>query len=208
MVKVTGPGMSLDASGSLAGALVFSKWKGRNYIRQHVIPANPQSDGQVGMRSMFRWLSQVWTNVDPTNEATWDDLAADGVFSNFNAFMQQNQLRWRNFITPTWQWPAPGGMARCATPTIVVTGGIRQVTITYSTATINQNWGIVVMRSTTGGFTPAWTAAKRVCNFWTTGGGTWVDTPLTPGTYYYRFMTFDMGGDYSILGATPSAVVT
>lgn len=46
MAKVTSPLMSLDASGSIAGALTFSKWKGRNYARQLVIPANPQTTGQ------------------------------------------------------------------------------------------------------------------------------------------------------------------
>jgi len=200
--------MSLDASGKLGGSLVFSKWKGRPYARILVTPANPQSGGQVGIRSMFAFLSQNWVILTPTQSASWEDLAAAGVFSPFNAFMQQNQLRWRNAISPTPTWPAPGGMARCATPTIVVTGGIRQVQITFSTATINQNWGLIIFRSTTGGFSPGWTNAKHVSQFIYTAGGTWVDTPLDPGTYYYRFWTFDKGGDYSILGATPSAVVT
>lgn len=51
MAKVTSPLMSLDASGSIAGALTFSKWKGRNYARQLVIPANPQTVGQQESRA-------------------------------------------------------------------------------------------------------------------------------------------------------------
>lgn len=51
MAKVTSPLMSLDASGSIAGALTFSKWKGRNYVRQLVTPANPQTSGQQEVRA-------------------------------------------------------------------------------------------------------------------------------------------------------------
>lgn len=51
MAKVTSPLMSLDASGSIAGALTFSKWKGRNYVRQLVIPANPRTSGQQENRA-------------------------------------------------------------------------------------------------------------------------------------------------------------
>ena len=41
MVKVYGPMMSLDATGTIGKTATFSKWKGRNYVRQRVVPANP-----------------------------------------------------------------------------------------------------------------------------------------------------------------------
>lgn len=208
MVKVNGPMMSMDASGKLADTIVFSKWKGRNYVRNRVIPANPKSGSQVGVRSMFAWLSKYWTLMSAENAATWDDLAAAAVISPFNSFMGHNQERWRNWQSPTPYYPARLGMERAAAPTITATGGVRQVTIAFSTATINENWGIAIMRSTTTGFTPALATVKHVANFWTNAGGSWVDTPLTVGTYYYRFMTFDMGGEYSIIGAEQSATVT
>jgi len=51
MAKVTGPLMSLDASGTVANTTTFSKWKGRNYVRLRVIPQNPQSVAQQAVRS-------------------------------------------------------------------------------------------------------------------------------------------------------------
>jgi len=54
MAKVTGPLMSMDASGKFGGAIVFSKWKGRNTVRQLVIPANPNSAGQETARNRMR----------------------------------------------------------------------------------------------------------------------------------------------------------
>lgn len=50
MAKVTGPLMSMSASGKLGDAIVFSIWKGVAYVRQFVIPANPQSVGQGDQR--------------------------------------------------------------------------------------------------------------------------------------------------------------
>ena len=70
MVRVYGPAMSIDASGTLASTIVFSKWKGRNYIRERVIPANPKSGGQVGMRACFAWLTQQWASI-AAGEPVW-----------------------------------------------------------------------------------------------------------------------------------------
>ena len=106
MAIVKGPAMSLDASGSLAGAIVFSKWKGRNYVRQLVTPANPRSESQTGFRCSMRFLSQIWAGLSAVNKATWEDRAADMIVSEFNAFTSYNQKRWRNFLTPTKEDPA------------------------------------------------------------------------------------------------------
>ena len=47
MAKVTGPLMSMSASGSIAGAITFAIWKGRAYVRQLVIPSNPSTPAQI-----------------------------------------------------------------------------------------------------------------------------------------------------------------
>lgn len=50
MAKVTGPFMSIDASGTFANILTASKWKGRPYMRQRVDPSNPSTAGQIAVR--------------------------------------------------------------------------------------------------------------------------------------------------------------
>lgn len=59
MAKVTGPLMSLDASGTVAETITFSKWKGRNYVRQRVIPSNPQTADQLEGRSILGTLAKA-----------------------------------------------------------------------------------------------------------------------------------------------------
>jgi hypothetical protein len=56
MAKVTGPLMSMDASGKFGGALVFGKWKGRPTVRKLVTPSNPQTADQTAARNAVRCL--------------------------------------------------------------------------------------------------------------------------------------------------------
>jgi len=50
MAKVNGPLLSLGATGQIGKALVYSTWKGLNTVRQHVVPANPNSTAQATQR--------------------------------------------------------------------------------------------------------------------------------------------------------------
>jgi len=50
MAKVTAPLFSLGANGKIGDAIVYFTWKGRNVVRQFLVPANPQSTGQGDRR--------------------------------------------------------------------------------------------------------------------------------------------------------------
>jgi hypothetical protein len=65
MAKVSGPLFSMEASGAYAGSMVFGKWKGRQYVRQLVIPANPNSADQETARNRLRVTGaiQKWVNA-------------------------------------------------------------------------------------------------------------------------------------------------
>lgn len=63
MSKVSAPFLSLDASGTVANTLTASKWKGRNYMRLRIIPANPQTAGQQAVRSILGTLAKACTAV-------------------------------------------------------------------------------------------------------------------------------------------------
>jgi len=65
MAKVTGPLFSMSASGTLGNALVFSGWKGVKYVRQHVIPANPQSEDQGDARMILGGLAKACAPILP-----------------------------------------------------------------------------------------------------------------------------------------------
>lgn len=87
MAKVTAPMLSFGGSGSVANAIVFSKWKGRSYVRQKVTPANPKSAGQTTTRNLFALGNAMW-KVAPTEfVAPWDLFATGQVLTGRNAFL-------------------------------------------------------------------------------------------------------------------------
>jgi hypothetical protein len=209
MVRVTAPALSLDASGSLAGALVFSKWKGRNYVRSLVKPSNPKSGAQVGVRAMFKFLSQEWAQVPAVDQATWEALAEQDVVSTFNAYMKANLLRNRNFLAPSEATPAAVAGLVDAIDTFTATAGERQITIALNTiGPVNGAWGFLLYRSVTTGFTPAFDNLIAVIHATQTTVVNFVDTPLDPDEYFYDAKPFSEDASIGALDGEISATVT
>jgi hypothetical protein len=68
MAKVTGPLMSISASGKLANSLVFFGWKGLNVVRQWLIPANPMSASQGNFRTMLAGTGKAVGKIETDGE--------------------------------------------------------------------------------------------------------------------------------------------
>lgn len=51
--------MSINPSGSIAGLLTASRWKGRPYLRLLVTPSNPQTASQSAVRSVLGAVSKA-----------------------------------------------------------------------------------------------------------------------------------------------------
>ena len=94
--KVTGPLLSLDASGSVASTMVFSRWKGINYVRQRVIPTYSNTFKQNAIRSLITDATQAWKSgdtvgtvvINSTYKAAFDVAAAGLAMSGFNLFIK------------------------------------------------------------------------------------------------------------------------
>jgi len=95
MATVKAPLFGLDASGSLGDAIVFSKWRGRNYVRRHSIPSNPRSPLQVGMRSVFGYITKNFGALTQPQKDAWDALAAPDNITQLNAQVRDAQGRAR-----------------------------------------------------------------------------------------------------------------
>jgi hypothetical protein len=208
MAKLSGPCFSLDASGKLGDTVVFSKWKGRNYARQWLIPANPKSPGQTGIRAMFSMLSQAWYALSSLIKATWDELAAAGNYSAFNAYMRENMLRWRTFTPPTQSYPAAEAHSGTTVATLVTTGGESKVDVSGTLTSGTNQWAVIIFRDDAEITTPMWDNVVAVLPV---DGGTtfqWVDSPLDPGTYHYRAASITDDGVIGTVKADQTAVVS
>lgn len=95
MARTTAPLFSMDASGTVAGAIVFSRWRGRNYVRRHAIPSNPRTGLQTGVRSVFRFLTQWWESFNDVEKGLWVDVGNVKRITGLNAFVAENVKRLR-----------------------------------------------------------------------------------------------------------------
>jgi hypothetical protein len=200
--------MSLEASGSLAGALVFSRWKGRPYVRELVKPANPRSGGQVGIRSMLKFLSQDWENIGASPQASWQDRADAKVISTFNAYMGFNLKRWRDFLGPSDTDPVAVTDVQPTLGALSATAGVRSITVSQAITTAADGWGIAFFRSLTGTFTSTFDKLKHCGKIVGTAAVAFVDSPLAPGTYYYEIRPFTKDGQLGSPSAEVNAVVS
>lgn len=201
--------MSMGASGKLGGALVFSKWKGRPYVRELVKPANPRSGGQVSMRSMIKFLSQEWSDIGSGDKTTWQDPADAKVISNFNAYTSYNAKRNRSFLAPSMAYPAALSDVVDAVDTFTATAGVREVSIVISDLFVEQsNWGYLLFHSTTTGFTPSFSNLLAVIPARAADDVTFVHGPLDPDTYYYDVKAFTLEAVLSALKGEVNGIVS
>lgn len=197
MALSNGPLFSLSASGKLANTLVFSRWKGRPYVRELVTPANPQSAAQVAIRAMMRFLAQYWASMTTGQQASWEDLADAQSISAFNAFTQYNLREWRDFYMPGLQYP----LTRAQTPDALTSwtaGAVgRDIILGATAAAVNgDNLLITIHRSLVTGFTPNWNNCIRVIPCASGDTVQYTDGPLDPDTYYYRAQIGTEDGKY------------
>ncbi len=208
MVKVQGPCFSLGASGKLGGAMVFSRWKGRPYVRELVKPANPKSGGQISMRVMMKFLSQEWSPMGAGSKTSWQAPADAKVVSTFNAFLSANLKRNRSFLGPSEAYPIDPTDTASVIDTFTATPGVREIQIQINDDTLqDENWGFLIFRSLSTGFTPSFSNLHAVLRASGASLVTFVDGPLDPDTYYYDAKPFTLLGSLGALDGEINAVV-
>lgn len=194
MVKTRGPLQGHEASGQIADALIFSVNKKRSYVKKHAKPANPRTPAQVSVRSMQTFLGQQWRLISPADQITWVHLADVRKISPYHAYMSYNAKRWANFKHPTQRYPAVETGRYVHPGDFITINGVRMITIRYHRRPPFPSWGVCIYRTSVpvGSYKhDQLVAVIRV----PAAVYTYIpDTPLEPGTYYYRTQNFDDDG--------------
>jgi len=82
-------------SGQAGKAGVFAKWKGRQYRRKYVIPANPKTTMQIAVRNSFTNSVAKWHIYGSLMRLCYSYLATGLVMSGFNLLVS----RWQKAAT-------------------------------------------------------------------------------------------------------------
>jgi len=143
MAKITGPFMALGASGTIASTLTASRWKGRPYLRQRVIPSNPRTTAQQLTRDIFSNLSEIWKVADALVTAPWARFVQGLVQTDRNAFMGQNVAALRGQVDLSAMIFSPGAKGGLPQSATVFTPGAGEVVVDFTTPTPPTGWTLV-----------------------------------------------------------------
>lgn len=101
MARIVGGSMIGELSGKLGGN-VFARNKSGAYIRQYVIPVDPNTQAQANARASFGVASSSYHSLSDTQKSQWQNFASNiylpkngansGQFSGFNAFTSLNNV--------------------------------------------------------------------------------------------------------------------
>lgn len=90
MAKLTGPLLSFGARGQIGKTMVTSNWRGIDYARQYVIPANPRTTAQQANRTRFALLREMYKLAPAAVIAPWTAFATGRPFLPVNKFVGEN----------------------------------------------------------------------------------------------------------------------
>ncbi len=204
MATVTGPFMSIDASGTFAGTLTATKWKGRNVMRQKVSPANPRSGAQTGVRANFAGLVALWKLNTAQLTSAFETLAKQNNVSAFNSFTGFNQKRLSqaryaaNTTAPTEEVPTANVTAMAAVVSL------KYVQLTWTASADLDGWAVYVYRAL--GAAPTGLNSELVAVL-PRAVTTYNDGPLASGTWHYKFRAVHIEGGGTVLSADVTAII-
>jgi len=127
MAKVTAPLLSFGASGTVAKVQVYSKWRGRPYVRRHVIPSNPNTTAQQLTRNVFSVGNSFWKLMGTIAISPWDLFATGQVLTGRNAFIGRYVSNVRSQVDQALMEFSPGakgGLVATSAVPVAVSQGI------------------------------------------------------------------------------------
>jgi len=143
MAKTTAPLLSFGASGQIAQTQVYSKWKGRAYVRRYTVPANPNTSEQQLTRSVFSWLQAVYKFATPDLTDAWEAYAKGLVMTARNAFTKLNLSQLRTATDLSDMLFSPGALGGLPGTGITVAGSSGHVAVTLTAPTsVPTGWTI------------------------------------------------------------------
>jgi len=99
MARVSGPLMSMSASGTVGKALTFGKWKGRPWCREWFIPENPKTPKQVNIRTALTLLIAEYQGESVETKAAWDTYAEPFNMAGVNKYVSKGMLAYVDQLT-------------------------------------------------------------------------------------------------------------
>ena len=184
MAKPTGALLSFSASGTIAKTAVYASWRGRQYVRRHVVPHNPRSTGQTTTRNMFKTLMASYKTAQTGFATAWIAAAKGHPFTDRNLFNRDNIHNLRGQTSFAALTFAPGNGGGLAPNTVVATPGTGQLSIAVTAPTPPTGWTVTALFAAAVISAVPASGAGALIHVGTAASGAIVLTGLTSGTLY------------------------
>lgn len=151
MAVLTGPLMSLSASGTIAKTIVYANWKGIQYARTRVIPANPQSTQQTNTRTVFAFLQDYYKFSPTIARAPWIAATLGIPMTPINLVISKNVFALRLATDLDDMTFSPGARGGVPASSIVITPGSGTLSVAVTAPTAPAGWtltaaqGVVIL---------------------------------------------------------------
>ena len=89
MAKISGPFLSMTASGTVGNVLTAAKWKGIAYMRKWFVPSNPQTSKQTNIRLAMSISVAKWGVMSQAIQDSFNTGAEGTSQSGFNLFVSR-----------------------------------------------------------------------------------------------------------------------
>lgn len=90
MAKISLSPLVVDIRNKVAD-MVFSKWRGINYVRSRVTPSNPNTQAQQDVRNSLARCVDMFQGMQATFKAAWDYVASGKSYSGYNRMVSENR---------------------------------------------------------------------------------------------------------------------
>ena len=92
MAKISLSPLIVDIRNKVAD-VVYSKWRGINYARARVTPANPRTQAQIRVRNSLARMVDFFQHIHMWIRNSWNILAKGKDYSGYNLFVGHNRTR-------------------------------------------------------------------------------------------------------------------
>jgi len=222
MARITLGSILNGISGSI-DQMVYSTWKGINYIRSKAKTiSNPQTNGQMSIRARVAECAKYWNDVlDAAQRGIWEAYAgtivipssgpgdiikpSKGPFSGYTAFLRNNINAFASAAVPlgTFIADAPMGLTppdAVAISSAVWNSGTKKIDITYVLGTVPPSRVEIWMRCLSNNINaqlvdPISAAGGLISEgYIRVGQGTWIAFDKAPGLYDVQMLALDAKG--------------
>lgn len=209
MVKLTGPLISIAASGTLGGLLTFNLQPRGTTLRKKPQPKHPRTGAQVAVQAALTFVTQQWQTLELWQQDSWlNPIFPDGP-SPYNNYVLFNTRRIRSGLPPIQDYHVDlqGYVCQGFKPEAI--GKVHHVYLWWRCyGALAQTWGMFIYRDTSPHPPADFDKLIHVGIMDDALAHDHLDTPLPAGSYSYRWQSFSEGGRLSGPGYTNDAIVT